>query len=154
MDLWISTVRCYGLSIISTNIFSILTHLRADVKRLIEYWKSGFDWKKHEARLNAELPQFKTEVEVEEFGTVDMHFVHQESAVKGAIPLLFVHGCEYSVLSIFSPCESICASQCMLWTSMALVTPFLSLCFPCRSSSNPKYTNTSQGREVSSRRRN
>jgi len=39
-----------------------------------------------------ELPQFETTVNVEGFGDIDMHFLHQKSEVKGAIPLLFVHG--------------------------------------------------------------
>jgi pimeloyl-ACP methyl ester carboxylesterase len=39
-----------------------------------------------------ELPMFETQVEVDGFGPVDMHFVHQKSGVKGAIPFLFVHG--------------------------------------------------------------
>jgi len=39
-----------------------------------------------------------TVVEVEGFGELDMHFIHQKSEVEGAIPLLFVHGCEFHVL--------------------------------------------------------
>ncbi|PQE07181.1 Epoxide hydrolase protein [Rutstroemia sp. NJR-2017a BVV2] len=59
----------------------------SDVKRLAAYWKDGFDWKKQEAKLN-ELPHFKTMVEVDGFGELDMHFLHQKSNVPGAIPLL------------------------------------------------------------------
>jgi len=66
---------------------------RSDVKRLTKYWKDDFDWKKQEAKLN-EHPQFKTKVEVDDFGEVDMHFIHQKSEAAGAIPLLFVHGCK------------------------------------------------------------
>jgi Epoxide hydrolase N terminus len=68
----------------------------SDVKRLTTYWKNGFDWKKQEAKLN-EHPQVKTKVEVDGFGEVDMHFIHQKSEVADAIPLLFVHG--YKCLS-------------------------------------------------------
>jgi hypothetical protein len=64
-----------------------------DIKRLTDYWKDGFDWRKQEAKLN-ELKHFKTEVEVDGFPNVDMHFVHHKSEVKGAIPLLFCHGCK------------------------------------------------------------
>jgi pimeloyl-ACP methyl ester carboxylesterase len=32
-------------------------------------------------------------IEVEEFGGLNIHYVHQRSSVKGAIPLLFIHGC-------------------------------------------------------------
>jgi hypothetical protein len=31
---------------------------------------------------------------VEGFGELSVHYVHQRSSVKGAIPLLFVHGCK------------------------------------------------------------
>ena len=65
----------------------------ADVKRLITHWKSGFDWRKAEAEINR-LPMFTRDIEVDGFGTLNVHYVHQVSEVKGAIPLLFVHGCE------------------------------------------------------------
>ena len=42
-----------------------------------------------------ELSHFKTKIEIDDFQEVDMHFVHQKSNVKGAIPLLFVHGCKF-----------------------------------------------------------
>ena len=64
-----------------------------DVKRLTEYWKTKFDWRKAEAEINT-LPMFTRDIEVEGFGTLNVHYVHQKSEVKGAIPLLFVHGCE------------------------------------------------------------
>jgi Epoxide hydrolase N terminus len=63
------------------------------VKRLTNYWRNGYDWRKHETKLN-ELPHFKTKIEIDGLQEVDMHFVHQKSDVKGAIPLLFVHGCK------------------------------------------------------------
>lgn len=61
-----------------------------DVKRLVSFWKDGFDWKKVEARLN-ELPNYKASVPVANFGDIDLHFVHQTSTAD-AIPLLFCHG--------------------------------------------------------------
>ncbi|KAI9817380.1 MAG: hypothetical protein M1832_004687 [Thelocarpon impressellum] len=63
----------------------------SDIKRLAARWRDGFDWREHEARLNR-LPQFRTAVPVEGFGDLDIHFVHQNSLVKDAIPLLFIHG--------------------------------------------------------------
>ena len=70
-----------------------LLSFRADVKRLADYWRNGFDWRKQEQKLN-EMPQFQTSVSIENFEEVDMHFVHQKSEAPGAIPLLFVHGCK------------------------------------------------------------
>ena len=66
----------------------------ADVKRLAAHWKSGFEWRKVEAAIN-ELPMFTRDIEVDGFGTLNVHYIHQVSEVKGAIPLLFVHGCKY-----------------------------------------------------------
>lgn len=43
-----------------------------EVERLVDYWKNQFDWKKAEAQLN-ELPQYKTEIEVDGFGVLDIH---------------------------------------------------------------------------------
>ncbi|KAI1795656.1 epoxide hydrolase [Ganoderma leucocontextum] len=63
----------------------------ADVKRLAAHWKSGFDWRKTEAQIN-KLPMFTRDIEVDGFGTLNVHYIHQVSDVKGAIPLLFVHG--------------------------------------------------------------
>ena len=64
----------------------------ADVKRLATYWKEKFDWRKQEAKLN-ELPNLKTDIQVDGFESLDIHFVYQKSDVEGAIPLLFSHGC-------------------------------------------------------------
>lgn len=65
----------------------------ADVKRLTTYWNDGFDWRKQESQLNNKLPQFTTDITVDGFGSLEIHLVHQKSEIKGAIPLLFVHGC-------------------------------------------------------------
>lgn len=64
------------------------------MKSLTNHWKNGFDWRKQEAELNM-LPQFKTKIEVDGFGILDMHFVHSKSDSAGAIPLLFCHGCNF-----------------------------------------------------------
>ena len=66
----------------------------ADMKRLTAHWKDGFDWRKAEAEINT-LPMFTRDIEVGGFGALNVHYVHQMSDVKNAIPLLFVHGCGY-----------------------------------------------------------
>jgi pimeloyl-ACP methyl ester carboxylesterase len=63
----------------------------ADVKRLTNYWKDGFDWRKVEARIN-DLPNFRTTIQADGFEPLKIHFLHQKSKVPGAIPLLFLHG--------------------------------------------------------------
>jgi len=66
-----------------------------EVKKLITYWQNDYNWRKHEAKLN-ELPNYTTAVEVDGFGELQIHFIHQESSVKNAVPLLFCHGCQWS----------------------------------------------------------
>ncbi|KAG5640550.1 hypothetical protein DXG03_008120 [Asterophora parasitica] len=71
-----------------------------DIKRLVARWKDGYDWRTHEAKLNAELPQFTRDIEVDGFGTLNIHYVHKKSTVDGAIPLLFVHGWPGSFIEV------------------------------------------------------
>ena len=71
----------------------------SDVKRLTHHWVSGFDWQAAEARLN-QFPQYMTKVEIDGFGQQEVHFIHQPSVVKNAIPLLFVHGWPGSFIEV------------------------------------------------------
>ncbi|TFY61053.1 hypothetical protein EVJ58_g4752 [Rhodofomes roseus] len=63
----------------------------ADVRRMVEYWKDGYDWRKAEAEINT-LPQYTRDIEVDGFSALNIHYVHQKSTVENAVPLLFVHG--------------------------------------------------------------
>jgi hypothetical protein len=65
-----------------------------EIKRLVSYWKEGFDWRKQEAELN-KFPQFLVPIDVKGFETLNIHFLHQRSEVERAVPLLFIHGCEF-----------------------------------------------------------
>lgn len=44
----------------------------ADIRRLVKYWKSDFDWRTAEAKIN-ELPHYRTKVNVDGFGDLDIH---------------------------------------------------------------------------------
>ncbi|OJA12829.1 hypothetical protein AZE42_04238 [Rhizopogon vesiculosus] len=72
----------------------------ADVKRLAEKWRSGYDWREHEKELNQELPMFTRDIEVDGFGTLNIHYVHKKSNVVDAIPLFFCHGWPGSFLEV------------------------------------------------------
>ena len=75
-----------------------------DVKRLVARWKDGYNWRAEEFKLNAELPQFTRDIEVEGHGRLNIHYVHRRSQVTDAIPLLFVHGCQSCpLLTAFRP---------------------------------------------------
>ncbi|MEV0295386.1 epoxide hydrolase [Nocardia sp. NPDC050710] len=56
------------------------------LKPLAEYWRTGFDWRVVEARLN-ELPQFVTEIDGQR-----VHFLHVRSPEPDALALVLNHG--------------------------------------------------------------
>jgi epoxide hydrolase len=56
------------------------------LKRLMQRWRDGYDWRAQEAQLNR-LPQFTAEVD----GT-RLHFVHARARNREAPPLLLLHG--------------------------------------------------------------
>jgi pimeloyl-ACP methyl ester carboxylesterase len=62
------------------------------MQRLVDYWRTGYDWRKAEARLNA-LPQFITEID-----GLDIHFIHVRSKHENALPLIVTHGWPGSVI--------------------------------------------------------
>jgi pimeloyl-ACP methyl ester carboxylesterase len=58
----------------------------ARIQPLVEYWGTGYDWRRAEARLNA-LPQFMTDID-----GLDIHFIHVKSRHPNAMPLVMTHG--------------------------------------------------------------
>jgi epoxide hydrolase len=62
------------------------------LRQLADYWRTGFDWRAQEARLNG-LPQFATEVDGQ-----TIHFLHVRSPEPDALPLLVSHGYPSSVV--------------------------------------------------------
>lgn len=63
-------------------------------KELMTYWRTGYDWRKVEARLNS-LPQFVTNID-----GLDIHFIHVRSKHSNALPLIITHGWPGSVLEM------------------------------------------------------
>lgn len=61
-------------------------------KELAEYWRTRYDWREHEARLNG-FPQFTTEIDGQ-----NVHFLHVRSPDPGALPLILTHGWPGSVV--------------------------------------------------------
>ena len=55
------------------------------------YWLDEYDRFEEQAELN-EMPQYKMKIEVDEFGSIDLDFVHSPSSVSDGIPLLFLQG--------------------------------------------------------------
>ncbi|MGH8678129.1 MAG: epoxide hydrolase family protein [Burkholderiales bacterium] len=61
------------------------------LQSLVEYWRTRYDWRKHEASLNR-LRQFKVPL-----AGIDLHFVHEEGKGPKPMPLLISHGWPGSV---------------------------------------------------------
>ena len=64
----------------------------AKLQSLVEYWGTGYDWRKAEAKLNA-LPQFMTTID-----DVDIHFIRVRSKHRNALPVIVTHGWPGSVI--------------------------------------------------------
>ena len=62
------------------------------VQELAEYWRTGYDWRVHEQRLNA-FPQFTTTIDGQR-----VHFLHVRSAEPDALPLIITHGWPGSIV--------------------------------------------------------
>jgi pimeloyl-ACP methyl ester carboxylesterase len=62
------------------------------LRELAEYWRTAYDWRQHEARLN-QLPQFTTTID-----GANLHFLHVRSPEPEATPLLLIHGWPGSVV--------------------------------------------------------
>ncbi len=63
----------------------------AYVRELCEYWRTRFDWRAQEARLNA-FEQCSADI-----GGIDLHFLYVKGRREGARPLLLSHGWPGSV---------------------------------------------------------
>ena len=64
----------------------------ATMEQLARYWANEYDWRKCEARLNAQ-PQFITEID-----GLDIHFIHVRSKHDNALPLIVTHGWPGSIV--------------------------------------------------------
>ncbi|MFC9970877.1 epoxide hydrolase family protein [Spirillospora sp. NPDC127200] len=64
----------------------------AYLKELAEYWRTSYDWREHEAKLNL-FPQFTTHIDGQ-----DIHFLHVRSPEPNAVPLILTHGWPGSVV--------------------------------------------------------
>jgi epoxide hydrolase len=62
------------------------------VQELADYWRTGYDWRAAERRLN-EFPQFTTVIDGQ-----NVHFMHVRSAEPDALPLIMTHGWPGSVV--------------------------------------------------------
>jgi pimeloyl-ACP methyl ester carboxylesterase len=76
----------------------------ARVRRLVAFWRDGFDWRAVEKRVNA-YPQFLTEIDGQ-----DVHFLHVRSGRPDATALLLTHGWPGSFLEYLDVVEPLTAA--------------------------------------------
>jgi len=58
----------------------------AEMRALVEYWGTGYNWRNLEAKLNA-LPEFVTTID-----GVEIQFIHVRSREPNALPMILTHG--------------------------------------------------------------
>jgi microsomal epoxide hydrolase len=63
----------------------------AYLESLVAYWRAGYDWRRHEAALNA-FRHFTVPL-----GGIDLHFIHEPGVGSRPLPLLLSHGWPGSV---------------------------------------------------------
>lgn len=68
---------------------------------LVGFWRSGYDWRACEARLNR-LGQFVTAID-----GLDIHFIHRRSSRVDAVPLVITHGWPGSVVEFLGVIEAL-----------------------------------------------
>ena len=69
------------------------------LKELAEHWRTQYDWRRWEARLN-ESPQFTTEIDGQ-----NIHFLHVRSPESNAMPLILTHGWPGSIVEFLNIIE-------------------------------------------------
>jgi pimeloyl-ACP methyl ester carboxylesterase len=65
-----------------------------ELRRLVDYWASGYDWRKHEAAINA-LPSRFADVR-----ETSVHYLRFDAERDGALPLLLANGWPSSFLEL------------------------------------------------------
>jgi epoxide hydrolase len=69
------------------------------LRELCQYWGGAYDWRRHEAAINA-LPQFLAPVD-----GVDLHFIHVRGKGPSPMPLLLLHGWPGSIVEFLALIE-------------------------------------------------
>jgi pimeloyl-ACP methyl ester carboxylesterase len=67
----------------------------AKLRALVEYWRTGYDWRRCEATLNG-FAQYRTEID-----GLNIHFLHVRSRHANALPIIITHGWPGSVIEFF-----------------------------------------------------
>ncbi|MGW8745859.1 epoxide hydrolase family protein [Streptomyces sp. NPDC055794] len=77
----------------------------ADLVDVVDYWRTGYDWRSFEDRLNR-VGQFRTTIE-----GLGIHFLHRRSARADATPLLMTHGWPGSIAEFIDVVDELADPQ-------------------------------------------
>ncbi|WP_030708422.1 epoxide hydrolase family protein [Streptomyces griseus] len=91
----------------------------ADLADVVEYWRTGYDWRAFEERLNR-MGQFRTTVD-----GLGIHFLHRRSARPDAVPLLLTHGWPGSVVEFLHVMDELADPQDAEAPAFQVVAPSL-----------------------------
>jgi hypothetical protein len=64
----------------------------AEAKRVVDYWRNSYDWRRCETTINAR-DNFLVEID-----GLDIHFMHVRSPHENALPMIMTHGWPGSVI--------------------------------------------------------
>ncbi|KAF2152817.1 epoxide hydrolase [Myriangium duriaei CBS 260.36] len=62
------------------------------VRQLVQFWKTEYDWATREEAIQNTFDHYMVNLDVPDYGLVNLHFVYRKSGVQNTIPLLFCHG--------------------------------------------------------------
>lgn len=68
----------------------------AEAKRVVDYWRNSYDWRRCEAQLN-KYNNFLAEID-----GLDIHFLHIRSQHEDALPMIMTHGWPGSVIEFLN----------------------------------------------------
>jgi epoxide hydrolase len=69
------------------------------LQMLVEYWRTDYDWRRFEARLNG-FAQYRTAID-----GLDIHFLHVRSPHADALPIVITHGWPGSIIEFLAIIE-------------------------------------------------
>ncbi|GAB2583617.1 epoxide hydrolase family protein [Kribbella endophytica] len=91
----------------------------ADLVELVEYWRTGYDWRWFEKRLDR-IGQFRTTID-----GLGIHFLHRRSARADATPLILTHGWPGSIAEFVDVVDELADPQDANVPAFHVVVPSL-----------------------------
>ncbi|MBO0811300.1 MAG: alpha/beta fold hydrolase [Microlunatus sp.] len=91
----------------------------ADLVEVVDYWRTGYDWRPFEERLNR-IGQFRTTID-----DLGIHFLHRRSARTDATPLILTHGWPGSIAEFIDVVDELADPQAADTPAFHVVVPSL-----------------------------